>query len=255
MPADKRERALPTIDVDELFEAMTVGDNVVAYLNPATAAIEYLPPPDWDEEDDDRSEFDSWHVVEQVENSRRYQWRCEFADSLSDAPEVARELGRALNGRGAFGRFGRTIDEHPDLLARWMAFRAERMLECAKSWLRELDLHHPLSESRALRPPTPDPPTEELGLIHLLLLGAPADPRERVDGKVKRSVEARDAKRGEQLFRRMVRHACAFEGIAYRRSLADGRKSLTIGDFEFERRGKTVEVQIPIAQAIWDAFT
>lgn len=195
---------------------MTVGDNVIAYLDPATAATEYLPPPGWDGEDDDRSEFDSWHVVEQVENSHRYRWRCEFAESLSDAPEVARELERALNGRGAFGRFSRTLDDHPDLLARWRAFRAEHMLDYAKSWLRELGLRHPLSESQALVPATPDPPTEELGLIHLLL-GAPADPSEQIDGKVKRRVEARDAKRGEQLFRRMVRHACAFEGIAYRR--------------------------------------
>lgn len=55
----------------------------------------------------------------------------DFASALHDAPDIARQLEVALDGRGAFGRFRNVLAGPPDLQERWYAWRAERLLEHA----------------------------------------------------------------------------------------------------------------------------
>jgi hypothetical protein len=41
----------------------------------------------------------------------------------------------AIDGRGAFSRFRRVLDEHPETLPGWYAVRAERRAGRARAWL------------------------------------------------------------------------------------------------------------------------
>jgi hypothetical protein len=265
----KREpRERPTIDADALIEALEGSEYCRAYLDVETGAVELVPVSD----DDDLwgeplvnvdGEPERWHEIEPIETSVQYRWMREFAAALDDAPDIAALLDVALEGRGAFGRFRGVLSRHPDLQARWDAFQSERALECAKAWLRREGLHTSLSLStpRALAGPVPantQPAactTPEIGLVHVLLLGAPNGKTELLDGRVHRVITARDTKQADQLLRRLVRHACALQGIDYRRSLVDGRDVISIGELTFSRRGATVELAVTVPAAIWQAFS
>ena len=64
-----------------------------------------------------------------------YEDMADFAEGVSD--EVAgRRLERAIRGRGAFRRFkNELIEEYPDLLTAWYAFRDARARRRAVEWL------------------------------------------------------------------------------------------------------------------------
>ena len=64
-----------------------------------------------------------------------YEDMADFAEGISD--EVAgRRLERAIRGRGAFRRFkDELIEEYPDLLPVWYAFRDARARRRAVEWL------------------------------------------------------------------------------------------------------------------------
>ena len=59
----------------------------------------------------------------------------DFAEGISD-DAAGRRLGRAIRGRGAFRRFkDELIEEYPDLLPTWYAFRDARANRRAVDWL------------------------------------------------------------------------------------------------------------------------
>ena len=59
----------------------------------------------------------------------------DFADRISD-DRAARRLTRAIQGRGAFRRFGDELhQEYPQLLPAWNAFRDNRARCRAAAWL------------------------------------------------------------------------------------------------------------------------
>lgn len=256
------EREPLAIDADDLIDAMDMdADDFIAVLDTDTGEVIVLPADndglDLDEELD--LELERYLDIRRFESREQYRWMEIFADSLDDAPDVSRMLTVALNGRGAFRRFRDVLDGHPDLMARWYRFRAERSLACAEEWLDDEEIHYQLSVPRALREPPPeraeDQTSHEIELVHLLMLGAPAGKTELLDGRVLRTITARDAKHADQLLRRFVRQACALDGIDYRRSLVKGRESVTIGALEFTRQGTTVEVRVATSRQVLDAFS
>ncbi|KIG19368.1 hypothetical protein DB30_02649 [Enhygromyxa salina] len=198
-------------------------------------------------------------MVEQIESRVQYQWMSEFAASLDDAPDIAKQLGVALEGRGPFRRFRDVLEGHPDLRARWNVMRSERLLERARGWLEAEGLRNPLTQPRALAAPpvqsAKPAASPKVTLAHVLLLGAPDGKTELVDGQVLRTITAPDAKQADQLVRRLVSDACKLHGIAYRRSLIDGRDNLTVGDITVVRRGLAADVYVEVPASIWRAFT
>jgi Uncharacterised protein family (UPF0158) len=59
----------------------------------------------------------------------------DFAEGISDG-QAGRRLGRAIQGKGAFGRFKNCLHQDcPHLLAAWHAFRAARAERRAVDWL------------------------------------------------------------------------------------------------------------------------
>jgi Uncharacterised protein family (UPF0158) len=69
-----------------------------------------------------------------------YQDMADFAAGITD-DRAGRRLGRAINGKGAFGRFRAELsEEYPELLAAWYAFRDARAERRAVEWLAENEL-------------------------------------------------------------------------------------------------------------------
>lgn len=254
---------LPTIDANELFEGMTGGDDSRMLLDLETGETILVFASDdhetWGEEIDRlHQDPQRYREVEPIESRHQYDWMVDFASALHDAPDIARQLEVALDGRGAFGRFRNVLAGHPDLQEHWYAWRAERLLKHATGWLRSEGIDHPLSTPRELSSstrrkstPSADP---EIGLIHVLLLGAPDGKTELLGGTVLRTITADSNKKAEQLLHRLVRHACILGGIDYRRSLVDGRDQVTVGDLCLSRHGLVIEVSVAVPRAVWDAF-
>jgi Uncharacterised protein family (UPF0158) len=64
-----------------------------------------------------------------------YADMADFAEEVSD-DAAGRRLGQALRGRGAFRRFKHELlEEHPDLVSAWHAFRDARANRRAVEWL------------------------------------------------------------------------------------------------------------------------
>ncbi len=69
-----------------------------------------------------------------------YQDMAGFAETITDE-RAGRMLLRAIQGRGAFGRFKDELhEEYPDLLPAWYAFRDARAKRRAVQWLAENSL-------------------------------------------------------------------------------------------------------------------
>lgn len=255
--------SLPPIDADGLFHAMTAGDDFRGFIDLETGEVELIPPIESEELDEELESFfaqpDRFIEVERVETREQYRWMCEFAASLTDAPDVAQMLEVALDGRGAFGRFRNVLAGHPDLRERWNVWEARQLLDVAQAWLerrgieRALAIPHALAEPAAnTKPSTAQQP--EIGLVHVLLLGAPDGKTELLGGRVLRRVDAGSSKRAQGLLRRLVRDACALHAIAYRRSLVDGRDELEIGELGFRRHASVVEIAVAVDSATWRQF-
>src|SRR6266516_1027319 len=64
-----------------------------------------------------------------------YRDMADFAEGVSDQ-DAGRRLARAIQGKGAFGRFkDRLYEDCPHLLPAWHAFRAARAERRAVTWL------------------------------------------------------------------------------------------------------------------------
>ena len=64
----------------------------------------------------------------------------EFAERISD-DRAGRRLARAIEGRGAFGRFKAELHEkYPQLLPAWYTFRDSRARRRAVGWLADHSL-------------------------------------------------------------------------------------------------------------------
>jgi hypothetical protein len=87
-----------------------------------------------------------------------YQDMAEFAEAITDE-RAGRKLGRAIQGKGAFRRFKDELQDYPDLLSAWYAFRDVRAERRAVQWLADNSLIDDDPASRFLADhPDPDLP-------------------------------------------------------------------------------------------------
>jgi hypothetical protein len=88
-----------------------------------------------------------------------YQDMADFAECISDQ-RAGRSLGRAIQGKGAFGRFKNRLHEnYPDLLPAWHAFQSVRAKRRAIEWLVDRSLvDHEAAAPVLARYPDPDLP-------------------------------------------------------------------------------------------------
>jgi hypothetical protein len=139
------------VDLEDLADALSGplgGDPAVLDLETGevwpAAALEYA------REIDDMSapvEPDGVRSVEVWPDGSEEPYR-DMRDFIAglDNGTLAAGLARAIEGRGAFGRFRDAVDRWPDEATRWHAFSDDRRLGRARAWLADAGLR-PVSRS------------------------------------------------------------------------------------------------------------
>ena len=146
------------IDLAELTYEMDQGNNseLSAYLDTKTGEIISIPGdvletmedeeedtedlPKWERElietakevfDDDKGRF---LAIPRRESHEGYGLMASFATTVNNK-QLGEKLNIALNGKGAFRHFRNVLNEHPDELERWYAFKDEYTRNEAIQWL------------------------------------------------------------------------------------------------------------------------
>jgi Uncharacterised protein family (UPF0158) len=86
-------------------------------------------PDDLDLEDPEK-----WLVLPHLGSHEAWRDMRDFAVEQND-PALAELLLDAIDGRGAFSRFRRVLDRHPEQISAWRAFSDDRRVGRARSWL------------------------------------------------------------------------------------------------------------------------
>jgi hypothetical protein len=147
------------IDLSELVFAMEMGDNMErsGYLDIETGEIIDMPDDimrgvedgetgsdlvEWEEELAEvagkilSDETNRFLLIPKRESQEGYEVMVSFAGTIEDL-KLKDKLEIALDGKGAFRRFRSVLNQHPDELERWYAFKDDWMREEAVRWLLE----------------------------------------------------------------------------------------------------------------------
>jgi hypothetical protein len=73
-------------------------------------------------------------LIDPLPPSVWFQYMADFAQGISDAV-ASRKLTQALQGRGAFRRFKKLYEHHPNLISPWHSLRDVRAQRRAVEWL------------------------------------------------------------------------------------------------------------------------
>jgi hypothetical protein len=146
-------------------------------------------------------------------------------------------------------------DECHRLIPHHRKGRSERArLRQALAWLTELGI----DPQYDLRPPPPrrraaGPGEAQIGLVDLLLLGAPDGKTELVDGRVRR-VLVTDAERAARVFARVARELAESLGVRWRPTSIEGKTRYEIDRFRLTCTGRRVELEVQVSPAVWEIF-
>ncbi|HEV7205896.1 MAG TPA: UPF0158 family protein [Jatrophihabitans sp.] len=133
------ELAELAIDLEELASLLDAGpDSTGGRIDLTTGIVwpDALLDDDWTGKPDDLDvdDPDRWLAVWPEGSRAAYRDMIDFAASRTDS-RLAAQLDRALDGRGAFGRFKRVLSDWPDDSADWFAFADNRSRGRARAWL------------------------------------------------------------------------------------------------------------------------
>jgi hypothetical protein len=247
------------VDMEGLLDAMeSYGDDPRWFFNRETGRVAisfdatgFDTEPVFDREDP------SWVEVPRSEAHEEHRAMERFAADLDDE-DVRELLVVALAGRGSFSRFRGVLYRHPDLRQRWEEEKRQRVLAKAMEWLADLGIE-PVYELRATPPPaSPPPPRSEphvVGLLDLLLLGAPGGKTELIEGRVRREFLAANPAQARATFARIARELTEFEGVAWRKHFITGRDEYVVGASRLAVAGQVVQLEVEVSRATRDAFT
>ena len=122
-------------DLEDLIEALTSSlDSIHHYYDSSTGEIVALSeefgegalegPPE------------RYTPIHSLSVSERYQVMEDFVETVEN-PSLQDELNEALIEKGAFQKFEEALAKYPTRYRQWQAFRSDRMMARARSWLRE----------------------------------------------------------------------------------------------------------------------
>ena len=254
------------VDMDEILDAMTMSeqDPVRFFLDLETGKVESRFCSDvfadiGDEEDfDERFDEDPerYEEIPRYEGHEEYDLMCRFADSV-DEDDIGELLAVALRGKGAFGRFRDVVWRYPDLQARWFAMRRQALLDETLHWLEGLEIE-PVYELRPLDAPSAAPApvrsAPQIGLLDMLLLGAPEGKTELLDGQVVRQLNTGSPAQARRVFKHLARELCEFHGIAWRKRFVENTSRYDVERAHLQVDGAMVLLWIDVSPAIWKAF-
>ena len=89
---------------------------------------------------------DRYASIPTAPSYEEYDRMVDFAGSVAD-PRLRELLFVALDGKGAFGRFKRVLQDHPRERDRWFRTRDGFSAERVREWLKELDIE-PMDDER-----------------------------------------------------------------------------------------------------------
>ncbi len=131
------------VDIDDIAMAMNEGDLLNQhYLDTKTGELIFIS--DYTDEvegfDYEELEFgDRYEPVPKLKTFEKYNLRVEFAETRKN-DKLHNTLLKALDGKGAFGRFRRVLDKSYDDLQDWYRFEEEFLKSKALEWLDEIGI-------------------------------------------------------------------------------------------------------------------
>ncbi len=142
------------IDVAGVAEALgDASDEMAWWYDPASGQVE-MRAPEWyglDDDDDDPQERDLVPIDSEGSRSA-YRDMVDFAAAVGDV-RAAGQLGRALEGRGAFRRFRDVLADFPTLSEQWRMYERACAERRAVGWLIDsghVDTHDGETEAAVL---------------------------------------------------------------------------------------------------------
>lgn len=242
-----------TVDLSQIEEAMEAPEGVPPGLfDPRTGEVTWPEPDEW-AADDDPGDLEE---IPRLESSEEYEWMRAFVDALSDGPERDR-LHVGLDGKGAFGRFRNVLQADADLEAAWYARRAEALRALARDWVEGLgiDVEDTSLWSAAAPIPAPAPAKKprHVGLVELLVLGAPDGKTELIDGLIRRVFVANDELDAKRVFATVARDLCRLSEFPWRRRFGENPRFAVPG-LTLERNGARIELDVEASIDVWRRF-
>lgn len=250
------------VDMGEIVDAMrSASDGVTYYLNRKTGAVNYRVELDDfgmdDAGDRDTDFFDetTWIEIPALSSREGYNLMASFAETI-DEPNIRPLLDTALDGRGAFRRFRDVVERYPDVEARWRSFEQEHLEGEAIDWLQSLDIEPeytlpsiPIPELRAAVKAR-----DTLGLIDLLIFGAPDGKTEVIEGKVTRVYLAGSESEARKCFKDLAREICGVCGVEWRKRFIQGLSTFEMDRYELSVEGARVELLIDVHSSVTKRF-
>jgi hypothetical protein len=247
------------VEMDEIIDAMDTRGEVEFFLDLESGKVElWIDPSHTGEDNDIDPEDDRFVEIPRVETRDQHRTMEAFVEALDD--EDARlNFRRAITGPGAFAGFRGTMDRHPDLRPGWEEHKRDRLLKAALEWLATLGIDpqyelRPIPGVRPLKGPEGSPGKAQIGLFDLMLLGAPEDNSELVDGRVQRIFTAAEPERARKVFERVAREICEHHGLEWRRRFIEGQDHYELDRFRVTHAGRKVELSVTVTPAVWEAF-
>ena len=226
-------------------------------LDVETGELVQLTRADFDEPPEEEAELrervdahpERYQEVPILGSHEAYRFMERFADSRPD--EERRELLRALQGKGAFGRFrdavsrARQDDE-------WHRFHEEQLELHVRQWLEGLGLTAPPTVKRKPVVTVPVAPAPVLpGLVQMLIFGG--QPELRGD-KVERVLEAPSPAVAQKYFAGIARSICAHIGEDWRKRFVENTNEFERERFLLRVEGKRVVLTVTVDPAIVKLF-
>jgi hypothetical protein len=135
-PTAARTTEIP-VDLDMLADVLEGGLDSAGGrldLNTGQAWPETVLTDAWTEDEEDPDDDERWLYVEPLGSRPAYHDMIDFIATRTD-PRLTATLEVAVDGRGAFGRFKRTLDDWPQDRIDWIEFSEERRRGRARAWL------------------------------------------------------------------------------------------------------------------------
>ena len=253
-------RKLP-VDMNAVLEALELqAQDLTYYLDTVSGEVApWIDPQVSGEEDTFDPDDERYVALPQRESRDDYRAMEEFVLGL-DEEDVRAVLRQAITGKGAFGRFRQALAGYPDLRVRWEEQERERLIVEAVAWLAEIGIE-PERELAPRRPPEPEQrpapspgQAPAIGLLDMLLLGAPEGKTELLEGRVHRVFVAPDQARARAVFARLARELTEYHGLSWRRRLIADTDRYAIERFEVTVDDRIVDLSVAVPRALWDAF-
>ncbi len=129
------------IKLREIAEAMIDGSVEVSYyIDTQTNEIFPVSPFFEDDKEIEKYEFDDRYLlIPNIPSWKIYNFMVEFTETVED-PSLKKFLSIALDGKGAFHRFRKVLDEYPEERNRWFDFEYAKAKKIAREWLKSEEI-------------------------------------------------------------------------------------------------------------------